>query len=385
VRDLVIVGDPRSSSLIGALSEALRAKAYLRGGIGDVEGREVLLVHPLREPYERSLSDLMSAVESISGRARRIVLAVPHLGVRAGGRVLQYLAGGLDLAGADHLIAVDPAPEVIVAIRTPLVAVSAYPEIARWISRRIPGEGAVVMAPPRLENRAAAFAELLGAELLLMPSDDPRDWGEAGRGARSVLLWDLAASCGELGELVGVRADYYAVPHVDCDDPMPRAMDRVVASDGIDNPYSRVSLAGPIASAALTLRGGGAGQRPLDVPHVGAAARARHRQHLRDDRQGDLAGAPAPEVQPDGRVEPPEVLGAQPPPHELLHRLARPPLASHEPDVRGPPPQGRLDDVHAGFAVGLVGDHDEPRPRQRLVQGVHRGGHYVARSVRFLR
>lgn len=250
MRDLVLVEGPYVSSLVRALSESLRAKVYrwdaVRGD--DVEGMEVLVVHPMAEPFEYYLNSAISVSERISGRAHRIVLAVPYMGIRAKGKVLQYLVGGLDLMGADHVIMADPPPDVVTALRTPLVAVSAYPEIARWLSGRT--EKMRVAAPPRLENRAEAFVELMGAELRVM-SSDRLDELELLDG--EVLLWDLAASCDELGKLLHLRATYYAVPHIGCREVLTDFPERVVASDSTDNPYSKISLAGTLTSVVLAL------------------------------------------------------------------------------------------------------------------------------------
>ncbi|HEU16205.1 MAG TPA: hypothetical protein ENO38_00830 [Nitrososphaeria archaeon] len=250
MRDLVLVEGPYVSSLVRALSESLRAKIYrwdsVRGD--DVEGMEALVVHPMAEPFEYYLNSAISVSERISGRARRIVLAVPYMGIKAEGRVLQYLAGGLDLMGADHVIVSDPLPEVVTALRTPLVAVSAYPEIAKWLSGKIVKMH--VAAPPRLENRAEAFAELVGAELRVMPSDR-LDELEVLDG--EVLLWDLVTSCDELGKLMRLRAAYYAVPHIGCREMLTDLPERIVASDSMDNPYSKITLAGALTSAALAL------------------------------------------------------------------------------------------------------------------------------------
>lgn len=250
MRDLILVEGPYVSSLVGALSELLRAKVYrwdaVRGD--DVEGMEALVVHPMAEPFEYYLSSAISVSDRISRRARRIVLAVPYMGINAGGKVLQYLAGGLDLMGADHVIVADPPPEVVTALRTPLVAVSAYPEIAKWLSGKIVKMR--VAAPPRLENRAEAFAELMGAELRVISSDR---LDELGLLDGEVLLWDLVTSCDELGKLLRLSAAYYAVPHVGCREVLTDFPERVVASDSIDNPYSKITLAGTLTSAVLAL------------------------------------------------------------------------------------------------------------------------------------
>ncbi len=246
----MVIEGPRATSLTRALSERLRAKAYRWDEVKgeEVEGMEVLLVHPVAEPFERYLESALSISERASRGARRMVLAVPYMGIRASGRALQYLAGGLDLVGADHVVMADPSPEVIAAIKTPLVAVSAYPGIAGWLSGRL--AGARVAAPPRLENRAEAFAELVGAELRILPGDRPEELGELDG---EVLLWDLVTSCEELGELAGLRAAYYAIPHVGCGEPLGGIGDRVVASDSVDNPYSKVTLADALAGAVLTI------------------------------------------------------------------------------------------------------------------------------------
>ncbi|MGC8555754.1 MAG: hypothetical protein ACP5NG_01915 [Conexivisphaera sp.] len=250
MRDLVLVGSAWSSSLTRSLSEMLRARAYSSSDVRgpEVEGTEVLLVLPLRGQLESSLNEMISVAERILGRARRMVLAVPYVGIRASGRLLQYLAGALDLVGADHLIVADPAPEIVASLRTPMVAISAYPEIAKWFS----GKAAVrsVAAPPRLENRAEAFAGLVGADLRVMPTDSPGDWGELGG---SVLFWDTVRNCGELEALGVLGADYYVVPHVECGEPLRGIQDRVVASDSVDNPYSKVTLAGALAEVVLSL------------------------------------------------------------------------------------------------------------------------------------
>ena len=250
MRDLTIVEGPGTGALTGALSEALRAKRYRFDGLSseDIEGAEVLIVYSIAEPLAPALDGLVSIAERISGRAKRMVIAVPYMGLRAGRRVSQYLAGGLDLIGADHIIVADPSSDEVTALRTPVVAISALPEIAKWISGR--AGNLTVMAPPRLENRAEAFAGLLGTEPVILPTDDPRDWGKLGG---SMLVWDRVTSCGELGEIGGLGAEYYVIPHVGCGEELDGLVDRVAASDSVDNPYAKASLAGPLSSVVLSL------------------------------------------------------------------------------------------------------------------------------------
>ncbi len=250
VRDLVLVEGPGVSSLVRSLSELLRARVRPWSEVGgdDVEGMEALVVYPMREPFERYLAGAVSVAERISGRARRIVLAVPYVGLRASGRVLQYLAGGLDLLGADHVVVADPPPDFVTSIRTPLVAISAYPGMARWLSSR--ARGLPVMAPPRLVNRAEAFSSVLGSELRLLPDDDPGSWGEL---EGSLLLWDVVSSCEELRGLARLRAAYYAIPHVGCGEEVEGLLDLVAASDSVDNPYAKFTISSELASAVLAM------------------------------------------------------------------------------------------------------------------------------------
>ncbi|MGC9189678.1 MAG: hypothetical protein ACP5GG_03040, partial [Conexivisphaera sp.] len=60
-------------------------------------------------------------------------------------------------------------------------------------------------------------------------------------------------SCDELGKLMRLRAAYYAVPHIGCSEMLTDLPERIVASDSMDNPYSKITLAGALTSAALAL------------------------------------------------------------------------------------------------------------------------------------
>jgi ribose-phosphate pyrophosphokinase len=162
-----------------------------------VAGRDVFLVAGSGSPVSENLLELLFGLRALRAEgARRLTAVAPYLPYARSERPetpgaavpARQVAEWIEAAGADRLISVDlHAPQIAGFFRIPVVDLSAASALVAAVQRW--ARGPLVVASPDLggAKRAAAFAEALGAPLVLI-----RKRREAGRALARELIGEVA-------------------------------------------------------------------------------------------------------------------------------------------------------------------------------------------------
>ncbi len=269
------------SRILGAELVPVESRLFPDGELyvriaGDVSGDVVAIVQSTGRAPNRLLMELLLTLETAKELgAERAVCVIPYFPYARQdsrfkpGEAISFgiVARMLERAGMDALVTVDlhlhrRKPEDV--FRVPVENVTAMVELARYFSSKVKLDNPVAVAPDEeAEQWVRVFARELGVEYTVMLKERRGDeaveitWKGADVSGRDAVIVDDIISTGSTIRAAteqllsaGAKRVFAACTHAILAYPAEYKLskvDDVVASDTVPSPYTRVSVARPLA------------------------------------------------------------------------------------------------------------------------------------------